>query len=184
MKTLSSQSRFSGFTLIEILVVILIISIVTSVALLSISQNENRKLQALSNEILQTLTLAQEQAMLQPSVLGLSIKPDSYEFAAYHRSEDVKKNAWVPLQDKLLASHVIPEGIELSMQLANQEHANQGHASEQQLNEQQPKHSPQIIISTNGDITPFAIYIGKKGQSPRYVIKGDADGNVTSNLLG
>ena len=42
---------------------------------------------------------------------------------------------------------------------------------------------PQVVISTNGDITPFTIYVGKKGKSPRYVIKGDADGNITSKLL-
>ena len=53
-------------------------------------------------------------------------------------------------------------------------------AMEQDENE---KHSPQIVISTNGDITPFKIYVAKTGKSPRYVISGDADGNITSKSL-
>ena len=60
-------THLNGFTLIELLVVIFIISIVTSVALLSISRNENKQLEAFTNELVQTVTLAEEQAMLQPS---------------------------------------------------------------------------------------------------------------------
>ena len=42
---------------------------------------------------------------------------------------------------------------------------------------------PQIVISTNGDVTPFTIYVGRKGKKPLYAISGDADGNVTSREL-
>jgi len=89
-----------GFTLIEILVVILIISIVTSVALLSISRNENRQLETFTKDLVQTLTLAQEQAMLQPAVLGLAIERHTYQFAARPKTRKkvvgclLKINCW------------------------------------------------------------------------------------------
>lgn len=165
-----------GFTLIEILVVIFIMSIVTSVALFSISRNENRQLESFAKELVQTVTLAQEQAMLQPSVLGLSIEKHGYQFAAYHLAENKKKNSWSPLQDHLLGMHDIPGNIALTVEVGGQKIA-------REESEDDVAHVPQIVISTNGDITPFTIYVGKKGQSPRYMIKGDVDGTITSKLL-
>lgn len=171
----SSRSS-SGFTLIEILVVIFIMSIVTSVALFSISRNENRQIESFAKELVQTVTLAQEQAMLQPSVLGLSIEREAYQFAAYRLAENKKKNSWSPLKDNLLGMHDIPGSIALTIEVGGQKMA-------QEEKDDDAAHVPQIVISTNGDITPFTIYVGKKGKSPRYIIRGDVDGTITSKLL-
>lgn len=168
----------AGFTLIEVLVVLFIISIVTSVALLTISHNENRKLESFANELAQTLTLAEEQAMLQPSVLGLSLNENTFHFAAYQPDEKGKKLAWIPLEDKLLGSHVIPYGIQIDIKVDGKAATSSNHDEAETVSA-----IPQIIISTNGDITPFTIYVGKKGQKPRYAIRGEADGNVTRQLL-
>lgn len=171
MKTAGHSAR--GFTLIEILVVLFIISIVTTVALLSISRNESRQLEAFTKEFVQRVTLAEEQAMLQPVVLGLFIEGKSYQFARYQSAQDKKKSLWQPTQDTLLGNYTIPGNIELTVEVGGQKVDMQ----------QDEKHSPQIVISTNGDITPFTIYVAKTGKSPRYVISGDADGNITSKLL-
>lgn len=152
-----------GFTLIEILVVLFIISIVTSVALLSISHNANKKIESFANELTQMITLAEEQAMLQPTVLGLSLNDQSFHFASLE-SKVGKKNTWVPLQDVILKKHIIPKDIQISLNTEN-------------------NHHPQIIISTNGDVTPFTIYVGKKGEKPSYVIIGTADGNIANKAL-
>lgn len=176
------RKNTSGFTLIELLVVIFIISIVTSVALLSISRNENRQLEAFTNELLQSVTLAEEHAMLQPAVLGLSFARESYQFLTYQPPAGAdKKQTWIPASDKLLDKHIIPSDIELSIEVGGQKAIQQ--KDEEPENDEQPAHQPQVVISTNGDITPFTIYVGKKGKSPRYVIKGDADGNVSSKML-
>jgi general secretion pathway protein H len=158
-----SPRRGEGFTLIEILVVLFIISIVTTVALLSISRNENRQLETFTNELTQMLTLAEEQAMLQPTVMGLAFKSSSLQFSRYESS-------WEPWQGASLGKRKVPDNIELKLEVANQkiDAANK---------------TPQIIISTNGDVTPFTIYIGKKGAKPRYAVIGDADGQITSQLL-
>jgi general secretion pathway protein H len=168
----------AGFTLIEVLVVIFIISIVTSVALLSLSRNENRQLESFANEFAQIMTLAEEQAMLQPSVLGLSFNDHSFQFSVYQSAVEgeEKKHAWAPLQDNLLGSHVIPNSIQLSVKLDGKSAPSSGE-------EENTMNVPQIIISTNGDVTPFTIYVSKKGQKPRYAIRGEADGNITSKSL-
>jgi len=42
----------------------------------------------------------------------------------------------------------------------------------------QKTHSSPIIISSNGDITPFTLLIGLKGQLPRYKIVGEESGVI------
>jgi general secretion pathway protein H len=165
--------RAKGYTLIEILIVIFIISIVSTVALLTIGHNQNRRLETLATQITQLLTLAEEQAMLQPAVVGLSIGESSFQFFSYQPDADGKQMHWVEMQDKAMRAHVIPDGIRLQLQLADQAAAKD--------ETEQP--SPQIIISTNGDITPFTLSIGKQGDAPRYVVKGEADGTVTYHEL-
>lgn len=159
----------TGYTLIEVLVVLFIISIVTSVALLTISRNENRQMEVVANELAQTLTLAEEQAMLQTMVLGLLVSEHAFQFEAYQASSDGKQARWVPHDDTMLARHELAEDIHLDVLVEGK------HLSSSAV--------PQVIISTNGDITPFTIYVGKKGEKPRYIVKGDTDGSVSTKLI-
>lgn len=168
---LMSARDVKGYTLIEILIVLFIISIVTTVALLSISRNENRQVETFANELTQKLVFAEEQAMLQPQVLGLSLSNQSFQFSSYQLTADGKKQVWTPLQDTVLGKHAIPGNIQVSLEM----NGNQ--------TKQMEKDNPQIIISTNGDMTPFTLYVGKQGEKPLYAILSDGDGNVTSKLL-
>jgi len=161
-----------GFTLIEILVVIFIMGIVTSVALLSITRNENRQLETFTRELVQRLTLAEEQAMLQPSVLGFSIENNAYQFSRYYKMEKGKPS-WLPVETQLQGNHLIPQNIEISLEISGKKISL----------DDNDMHTPCIVISTSGDITPFTIYIAKKGQTPRFKISGDVDGNITSQSL-
>ena len=163
----------NGYTLIEILIVMFIISIVTSVALLSVGRNENKRLESFANELVQTITLAEEQAMLQPVVLGILIDKHTVQFVSLVPSKNDGKNTWVALDDTLLGKQSIPSGIEVRVAAGNT------HASAAD----EVTKNPQIIVSTNGDVTPFTIYIGKIGEKPRYAIIGDADGSITRKEL-
>jgi general secretion pathway protein H len=152
-----------GYTLIEILIVLFIISIVSSVAMLSIGRSENKEIESFANEVMQMMSLAEEQAMLQPVVLGLTANDHVLQFASFG------KNTWTPFQDTILGKHVIPNAIRVAIDVGE-------HVTSE-------KKTPQIIVSTNGDVTPFTIYIGKKGEKPRYAVIGDADGNITRKEL-
>lgn len=159
-----TNRKHKGYTLIEILIVIFIISIVSTVALVTIGHNKNRRLETIAKQITQMLTLAEEQAMLQPAMLGLYINESSFQFLIYQQQ-------WTVLQDKSLRSHSIPDNVALTFENPTSTDNNDDSLT------------PQIIISTDGDITPFTLYIGNKGDAPRYVIKGEADGTVTSQML-
>ncbi len=158
-----------GFTLIEILIVLVIISIITTVALLTMGRNENKQLEAFTKDLGQIVSLAEEQAMLQTSTLGLSLNEHSFYFNSYELLKDKQIATWIPLDDRILGKHVIPKEIEVKLDIG-------GH-------DEKLAHLPQVIISTSGDITPFTIYVGKKGQKPRYALIGEANGSITQKLL-
>ncbi|OGT42639.1 MAG: type II secretion system protein GspH [Gammaproteobacteria bacterium RIFCSPHIGHO2_12_FULL_37_34] len=158
-----------GYTLIEILIVLFIMSIVTGVALLSIRYNENKQLESFANKFVDLVRLAEEQAMLQPNVLGLSIYQHAFQFSHLQLSMD--KQQWLPLEDTILHPQVIPDHIQIALEIQGDRIS---------LNENK---KPQIIISTNGDITPFTLFFGKKGEKPNYVVIGDADGAVYATTM-
>lgn|SRR3990167_741781 len=165
---INNQLSKNGYTLIEILIVMVIVSIVTGVAMLTIGRSENKKLETVASELTQMISLAEEQAMLQPAVLGLAIAPQSYRFFRLKTDESTQKNSWVLLQDYILNRQMVPQDIELRLMSDGQKQSDQ---------------KPAIIISTNGDMTPFTIYISKRNEKPKYIVRGDTDGNVTSEAL-
>lgn len=170
-----TMRKHAGFTLIEIMIVVLIISIVTSVGVLTISRNNNKEIEMFAKELTQVIKMAEEQAMLQPTELGLMMHDQAYQFAALQTADNTKAPHWSALDDNVLGQHVIPEQIEVRVDT---------HSPQTVDEDENAQKSPQLVISTNGDVTPFTIYVGKKGAKPRFAITGDADGNITSKELG
>lgn len=165
---MSKHRRSSGYTLIEVLVVIFIISIATSVTLLTIGKNENREIETFAKELTQMVSLAEEQAMLQPRVLGIALNSNTIQFASFDKDKETQKSTWLPLSDHVLHHYAVPDNIQISLHISGSQIALNG----------EPSTTPQIIFSTNGDVTPFVMYVGKKGKKPAYAISADADGNV------
>ncbi len=163
-------SRLRGFTLIELLVVMLIISIVTTVALLSIRRNETQEMETLAKNISQMVTFAEEEAMLQSRVLGVAIEGKQLQFASLESNKD-KKTIWHVMNDHSLGTYKIPDHVQMTISTSN---------NNTQIDNDAKELKPQIIISTNGDIIPFTIYVGIKGKKPQYAITGDADGYIST----
>lgn len=164
-RMLNKQLRhIVGYTLIEILIVLFIISIITGVGLLSLKRNDNKRLEAFTQQLTQLILLAQEQAILQPNVIGIVIEDSFFDFVQYQSQFDSPSKKWLPLNDSLLNKHEIPSDIQVTLSNAHK-------------NEMETK-TPQIIISTSGDLTPFVMYVGKKELKARYMILGEADGYV------
>src|SRR5262245_4100630 len=127
---------YRGYTLIELLIVIFIISIVTSVALLSVGHHQNRELAAVAKELMEAITLAEEQAMLQPAVIGIQFTARAYQFYRYQPAFDTQAAHWSLLKDNVLSGRSLPAGMRLTVQT---DAIADDHSS-----------IPQIVISTNG----------------------------------
>ncbi len=156
-----------GYTLIEILIVMLIISIVGVASLLSISSNKNTRLKNFANELSNLFSLAEQQAMLQPAVLGLVFNKNSLQFYRYQDvSKENKKPVWLAVTDNsVLSKHPLPKNINIVVKIADKVIPTAA----------QP---PQLMITASGGLTPFIIYIGDTNAPPRYELLGSEDGSV------
>ncbi len=152
-----------GFTLIELLIVIVIISIVSSVAVLTVHNNQNKRLQAMAEQLANVLQLAEEEALLRPATLGFKLTKTSFQFYLYHENG---KHPWQPMNDRIYGLHHIPDDVEIKFK----------------TDEEIPENTPQLIIS-GGSITPFTLLIGKKDEPARYKIVGASNGTIKTGIV-
>jgi type II secretion system protein H len=106
-------ARSSGFTLLEILVVVLIIGVVTAGMLLSMSfAGKDTALETESKRLLSLMKYAREQAELQTRDYGIYFGEHGYVFVVY----DVRTGAWraVP-EDDALRERTLPNGLDFQL---------------------------------------------------------------------
>lgn len=156
--------KMRGLTLIEVLVVMVIIGIVTSVAVLSVGQNQTKAMQGLAFAFAQSMSLAEEKAMLSSTEIGFEMEGDHWAFL---RANQAASDTWLALNDRALPDYKIPDDVTVTLQVFNQT----------------KNAKNKIILSTNGDITPFTMKIMHHGKKTRFEVKGKADGSITTERL-
>lgn len=160
-----------GFTLLEILVVLVIMAIGTAMAVFSTGimdpdrdvARETRRLHAL-------LEMAREQAVFQGRTIGLEIEDGSYRFFLYDRRPDDAGNMislWVPMaDDEIFRSRTLPEDIVIELFIDDRDV--QLPASD---DEEAP--GPQVIFLSSGDISTFEVHFFRESSTVRYRLIGD-----------
>jgi general secretion pathway protein H len=164
--------RASGFTLLEVLVVIVIIGVITSMAVISVRvlggdhemQQEAERLQAI-------LTQVREEATLQSRDLGLRVDETSFEFLEY----DGRMERWrAVLGDPLLRERTLPGGLRLALRL-------EGRSAK--LEPRQPETDrnpifPHVILQASGDLTPFDLVFSRDGTKEQRRLSGTLEGRI------
>lgn len=168
----TSLGRATGYTLIEILIVLFILSIAAAIAVMSLGQSAHKRYETFAKELTQLITLAQEQALLQPAVLGLRIQGHHMQFMIYQKHATENRMVWKIFDDPILHPRAIPNTIQIQLQVGNRK----PDAEESEQTEEE--RVPQIIFSINGDMTPFKLGIGPVNAEARYLIEGEMNGDL------
>ncbi len=154
-----------GFTLLEIMVVLVIVGIFVSLAVLGLRgpdagdrlEEEARRLNAL-------IALAAEESILQGRELMVEVEPHGYAFRYF----DGEK--WLPLEeDEMLRPRELPEEIELDAVVEG---------SEMQSLLYQGRKSSQIFILSSGEMSPFEITLRLR-DGPGFRLRGTLMGTLT-----
>ena len=150
MRKILNESK--GFTLIEILVVLLIISIIASVSLFSISNNSKVILKNESKRFVVLVQLAIEQALLKNETYGIHISASGYDFYEY------SKNTWHPLNAKPFKKHTVDENISIQLYIDSIGVTLKSKNSENRT-------QPQLWISPSHEVSPFTVEFTNSDQN-------------------
>jgi general secretion pathway protein H len=166
--------RSKGFTLVEILVVIVIMAVVISVTVLSVSSTgRDSQLDEESRRIEGLVGLLHERALLEGRDFGLRIEPAAYEFVVY----DPRRDRWMMLdQEREFRHRDLPRGITFQLQLDSQTVVIK--AIDRNLSGGD-KPNPQVAIAASGEGTPFRLTLQRDATQAKASVDGDALGKIS-----
>lgn len=168
-----------GFTLIEILIVLVIMAVLAGAVSVSVvGADRTIKLKDLAENISLVIPLGQEQAILQPTQIGMVFSDHDYSFYKYVPSDsDPTQGDWQPIHGEPgFDSKTFSTSFKLK--ITTPENQTEVIATHDTLIR------PQIIMYSSGDITAFKMTLSIGSSPPLFLITGSSDGNITLERLG
>lgn len=157
----------AGFTLLEVLVVVLIIGIVLSVAVISLPADHEKALQTEAERIDALIGLAQQEAIIRDRELALEIKEDGYRFLIQDGE------TWTPLSESSFRERTVEEPIRLDLIMDGvpllQRDDNATTTGEDDTN-------PRIYILSSGELSEFTISVKNPDVPVEFLVHGDISG--------
>lgn len=161
--------RRAGFTLIEILVVLVIIAVLTSIAVLSVGVlGKDRGLETEGERYTDVYTAALEQAQLEGRDFGIRFAATRYEVLTYVARRDRWES--VP-DDRLYAAHELPPGVTARLEI-------EGKLIQFVEDKPGAVRVPQVLLYSSGDVSPYRLALGREGSEETWTVDGDADGTL------
>ena len=146
------RNASAGFTMIEILVVLVVVGLLASLAVVNLGGSaERRELENTVRDLYLLMQTASEQAILNNQELGLVLEEGSYRFVVFNDEE----RTWVSQSERLFRPRALPEGTEVTSIIANDlpRLTSKGEATQ-----------PDIVFFSSGEITPFELEFSSGGE--------------------
>ena len=157
--TLGSLLASRGFTLIELVVVVLLLSIIIGMVAINLGTDDTSEVRDEADRLALLMNAAQQDAILDGQVLALTLEEGGYHFL---RLNDAGTLAPI-IRDELLRPRELAPGITVS-------------AIEIAGNEQQEQRA--ILLQPSGEMEDFSITLSKG--TARWQIKGSLNEGIRS----
>lgn len=163
----------SGFTLLELLVVLVIIGILLTMASISVGGGgEQRQLREEAQRLAALVALAGDEAVLKSQELLLAVEENGYAFLIQD-----EKGKWLPVDGTgSLRPRELPEGMRLSVSVDEPLTPADSQALEEN-GEAKPEEPGQVWILSSGEMSPFTLTL-RLEDGPSYQLHGDLIGNL------
>ncbi len=168
-----------GFTLVELLVVSLVIVLITSTIALKLTAGGKKALHEEARRMNALIRMASEQALLQGRDIGMVVENNGYSFYLF----DLVQQRWLNLgTEKLFRERTLPDNMRV--QLAVEENDVTWPEPEEESEEDGDRDSdepalvptPQVLMLSSGEITPFELYFEMDKVEPAYQLTVSPDG--------
>jgi len=174
--------RQRGFTLIEMMVVLVVIGIMVGTMVLSINtDNIEEHMEIEMNRLNALVTLAQEESILQGQVMALAISENKYRFEI----RDIENEKWVAMtDDRVFRERTVVPGAHLVLVIEEQEQETKKDfklaLSEDREDTEQVEDDDfqRLTIEPSGDMFPFELIIRKDDESVEYKLVLGEDGEL------
>jgi general secretion pathway protein H len=165
-----------GFSLLELLVVVVIIGLFAGAAVLSMGiLGGDREIEREAYRLRSLLTLLREEALMQSRDFGVLFTDSGYRFYAY----DYQQLRWVvPVGENLFVQHDIEERLNLELRVEDRNLVlDAGFESDRDSDDDQDP-EPQVVLLSSGEMTPFEVSFYRNLMEGRYTLTAELDGTI------
>lgn len=174
--------KASGFTLIEILVVVIIIATIMGIALLSMNLiADDRELDTERKRLATLIELAQDEAMMQGREFGLELMRSTYRFVEF----DPFASKWSEiLGDEIFRLRQLPDGMEFELYVEDKRVVLDN--DPQQFEDPEDEgvslasetYAPHLFLFSSGESTSFEIRLRRPLNEQQLAMRGDILGQI------
>ena len=174
--------RQSGFTLIEILVVVIIVATISAIALMSIGLvGDDRELSTERKRLAALIEMVQDEAMMQGREFGLELMNSTYRFVEF----DPFTAQWSEvLGDDLLRLRELPEGMEFELYIEDKRVVLQRDPQqfedpdETTMSLNTETYAPHIFVFSSGESTAYEIFLRRPMNDQQLAMRGNVLGEI------
>lgn len=179
--TVAPRSAQRGFTLVELLVVSIVIVLVTSAIALKITGGGKKALHEEARRVNALVRLASERALLQGRDIGMVVENNGYRFFLF----DVAQRQWLDLSgDRVFRARTLPENMRVELAVEENEvtwpepeKTGDGEDEDEDRDDGEVViPTPQVLMLSSGEITPFELYFEMDKVEPAYLLAVQPDG--------
>ena len=170
------RASLRGFTLLELLVVLVIIGVM--VAMVTLSTNvlgQDSQVEEETRRFWAVLRQAREEAELQSIDLAVFVGSSEYEFLRF----DNRRNEWRQVaDDSLYAPRALPEGLRFRIWLEGRELVLKPGLPDRSKKDENQKWPPQLTVLSSGDVVPFELQLERDNSPALWRMTSQVDGDL------
>lgn len=158
-------TRQAGFTLLELLVVIVLVSVLMGTVVLGFTgADTEQRLKASAEQLAYSIELARQYALQRNREWGLYVEPDTIQFSEF----DPEQESWVEQAGRPFGNIPLVENVELRVEAEGLEG----------LTEAERQNLPKVILFSSGEVTPFTLFLEPEWDTRAWEVSSDGVARV------
>jgi general secretion pathway protein H len=170
---LQTHTRCHGFTLLELMVVLVLMGIILSMMTISVGDGgKYRELEEEAQRLKTLISMARDEVIMGSREWRIAFREDGYQF---EDKQGTKKQVWVPINNKIFRPRDLP-GYRLSISIEDQAYP----SDEEETEEQKPEEDVIGLVSLyySGEMMAFELIMEQEDGEDKFTLKANPFGEL------